>query len=209
MNSNTTMENLPESKITYGSWLVSLFGIPIYAYCLHFVLRIMKLNPYIKAIFTILILHYLLGYILIFVSLILILPFEIQNFSTCAMLTFPLTNSGCILQIISALISLLRFYMGTKTAKNRMYNTKVVITAIFVTVSVYLVFGILLYSFSTPLMLSKCMNQEIPKISFVPITMMVLILSATISGISADIGKFQSYLHISGCLCHVTPHFIL
>ena len=75
------------------------------------------------------VIHFLAGYVAIFVSLIPILFFNIQNHITCEILTIPLGFSGTFLQLMSALTSMTRYYMSWMTSKNKIYQDKIVIAA--------------------------------------------------------------------------------
>ena len=75
------------------------------------------------------VIHFLAIYIAIFISLIPILFFNIQNHITCEILTIPLGFSGAFLQSMSALTSLTRYYMFWMTSKNKIYKDKIVIAA--------------------------------------------------------------------------------
>ena len=80
------------------------------------------------------VIHFLAGYLAIFVSLIPILFFDDHNSFTCEILTIPLGFSGTFLQLMSALTSMTRrYYMSWMTSRNKIYQDKVVITAITLT----------------------------------------------------------------------------
>lgn len=191
--SNDTGEfhKLSSSPVAFASWSISIVGVVIYIYCLYFVTAVMKLNPFIKSIFVVMTTLYLFGYLAIFTSLIPILFFDIQNRTTCTLLTMPLTNSASVLQAMSALTSTLRYYMGWKTAKNKVYSDWVVIGAIGITVTFLVILTVLLYVGYVPLMLSKCINVSVTKTSFAPIAVFIFILVTTISGITADFGMMR------------------
>ena len=82
---------------------------------------------------VIMIIHFLAGYVAIFACLIPILFLNIQNYITCTILTIPLGFSGTFLQLMSALTSMTRYYMSWMTSRNKIYQDKVVITAITLT----------------------------------------------------------------------------
>ena len=128
--SNNTESMLSENYLVYASWAVSLvFGIPVNAYCLYHLIKVTKLNAYIKVIFVILVINSISGYMAIFCSLIPIIFFETQNHLTCTILTTPMAYGGAFLQPMSALTSMTRFYMAWMTSKNKVYQNKVIVHA--------------------------------------------------------------------------------
>ena len=56
--SNNTESKLSENYLVYASLPVSLtLGIPVNAYCLYHLIKVTKLNAYIKVIFAILVIN--------------------------------------------------------------------------------------------------------------------------------------------------------
>ena len=65
VTSNSTESMLSESYLAYASWPICLvFGIPVNAYCLYHLIKVTKLNSYIKAIMAIMAIHFMAGYFL-------------------------------------------------------------------------------------------------------------------------------------------------
>ena len=123
--SNNTESMLSGNHLVYASWAVSLIvGIPVNAYCLYHLIKVTKLNVYIKVIFVILVINSISGYVAIFCSLIPIIFFKIQNHLTCTILTTPLGYGGAFLQPMSALVSVTRFYMTWATSKTKYTKKK-------------------------------------------------------------------------------------
>ncbi len=188
--SNNTESMLSENYLVYASWAVSLiFGIPVNAYCLYHLIKVTKLNVYIKAIFIILVINYLAGYMAIFCSLIPIIFFQIQNHLTCTIITTPLGYGGPFLQPMSALTSMTRFYMAWTTSKNKVYQSKVIIFTIVSTVMVFYSLPIITEIFYDKYMVLACMNRQ-ELINYQnPVTVIVtgIMALSTFFGIAADI----------------------
>ena len=188
--SNNTESKLSESYLVYASWAVSLiFGIPVNAYCLYHLIKVTKLNAYIKVIFAILVIHFMMSYIAIFCSLIPIIFFEIQNHITCTLLTTPLGYGGTFLQIMSAMTSMTRFYMTWTTSNNKVYRTKVIIFTITSTIMVLYSLPIITEIFYDKHMVLACVNRQdlINVHNPVTIILTAFIALATFCGIAADI----------------------
>ena len=188
--SNNTESKLSESYLVYASWAVSLiFGIPVNAYCLYHLIKVTKLNAYIKVIFAILVIHFMMSYIAIFCSLIPIIFFEIQNHITCTLLTTPLGYGGTFLQIMSAMTSMTRFYMTWTTSNNKVYKTKLIVITITSTIMLLYSLPIIIEIFYEKYMVLACMNREDVINYHNPITLIVITIMAlaTFCGIMADI----------------------
>ena len=188
--SNNTESMLSESYLVYASWAVSLvFGIPVNAYCLYHLIKVTKLNAYIKTIFVILVINSLASYIAIFCSLIPIIFFQIQNHLTCTILTTPLAYGGAFIQPVSALTSMTRFYMAWATSKNKVYQSKVIVFTIVSTVMLFYSLPIITEIFYDKYMVLACMNRQ-ELINYQnPITVIVtgIMAVSTFFGIVADI----------------------
>ena len=95
-------ERLLESTFVPLSWSVSTFiGIPVYLYCLYFILMRMRLNSYQKSLLVVITCHNLIGYMTVSVSLVPIFFENVQNSVTCTILTVATSPSGPFLLIIS------------------------------------------------------------------------------------------------------------
>ena len=95
---------LSESTLVYISWIVSIsVGIPVYVYCVYFVLVKMRLDFYSNSVLIVVTCHYLAGYIAISLGLIPLLFGNVQNSLTCTIVTFPISPSGPFLQIMSGM----------------------------------------------------------------------------------------------------------
>ena len=188
--SNNTESMLSENHLVYASWAVSLIlGIPVNAYCLYHLIKVTKLNVYIKAIFVILAINSLAGYTAIFCSLIPIIFFKIQNHLTCTILTTPLGYGGAFLQLMSAVTSMTRFYMAWTTSKNKVYQNKVIIFTITATVLLFYSLPIITEIFYDKYMVLACMNRQ-DLINYQnPVTVIVsgIMALSTFLGITADI----------------------
>ena len=91
-----------ESTFVPLSWSVSVFiGIPVYFYCLYFVLARLRINSYQKSLLIVIACHTLFGYIATFVSLLPIFFENVQNSVTCTLLTIATAPSGSFLVIVS------------------------------------------------------------------------------------------------------------
>ena len=153
---------LSETYMAYISWVICLIlGIPVNGYCIFYLIKVLKLNIYIKIILVIMVTHFLFGYVAIFCSLIpiLFLQNQIQNSITCTILTIPLGSSGTFLQFMSALISLTRYYMAWMTSKNKIYKKSIIIIATTLTVILLYALVILNLLFSDELtIVSSCVT---------------------------------------------------
>ena len=211
--SNNTESMLSENHLVYASWAVSLIlGIPVNAYCIYHLIKVTKLNVYIKAIFVILAINSLAGYMAIFCSLIPIIFFEIQNHLTCTILTTPLGYGGAFLQPMSALTSMTRFYMAWMTSTNKVYQNKVVIFTITATVLLFYSLPIITEIFYDKYMVLACMNRQ-DLINYQnPVTVIVASIMAlsTFFGIAADIFmmKFLKKLKQASHGSHLMPWII-
>ena len=182
-------EDLSQSPFAYIAWSICFLGLPVCIFCLHFIIKVMKLNPYIKTIFVLMTLQYLLGYIMIISSLIAILFCKVQNYLSCMILTLPLTTQGGALQSMSALMSSVRFYMGRKTAKNRVYSHAVIVFMIVAMVLVYLVLNIFLAMTAPTRIMSKC--YPMTHTSKYGYANLAFILATSCIGIISDIGMMK------------------
>ena len=188
--SNDTESKLSESHLVYASLPVSvILGIPVNVYCLYHLIKITKLNAYIKVIFAILVIHSIASYIAIFCSLIPIMFFEIQNRITCTILTTPLAYGGTILQLMSAMTSLTRLYMTSATSNNEVYQDKIIIFSITFTMMLFYSVPIVTEIFYEKYMVLACMNREAVIDYHNPMTVIVttIMALATFCGIIADI----------------------
>ena len=188
--SNNTESKLSENYLVYTSWAVSLIiGIPVNAYCLYHLIKVTKLNAYIKVIFAILVIHFMMFYIAIFCSLVPIIFFEIQNHITCTLLTTPLGYGGTFLQIMSAMTSMIRFYMTRTTSNNKVYQTKVIIFTITSTIVLLYSLPIITEIFYDKYMVLACVNRHEILNVHNPVTIIVttILALATFCGIAADI----------------------
>ena len=189
VTSNTTESMLSENYLANASWPICLLlGIPVNAYCLYHLIKVTKLNSYIKAIMAIMVIHFMAGYIAIFCSLIPILFFDIQNYITCTILTTPLGYAGPSLQTMSGLTSVIRYYMAWMTSKNKIYQNNVIIIAVTVTVTFLYSVPIITDIFYDKYMVLTCMNRDLMNYHN-PITVIVTFIMtlATLCGILADI----------------------
>ena len=186
--SNNTESMLSENYLVYASWAVSLiFGIPVNAYCLYHLIKVTKLNVYIKAIFVILVINSISGYVAIFCSLIPIIFFKIQNHLTCTILTTPMGYP--FLQPMSAVTSMTRFYMAWMTSKNKVYRNNIIVFTITATVVLFYSLPIITEIFYDKYMVLACMNRQ-DLINYQnPVTVIVTAIMAvsTLCGITADI----------------------
>ena len=188
--SNTTESKLSENYLVYASLPVCLIiGIPVNAYCLYHLIKVTKLNAYIKLIFAILVINCIAGYIAILCSLIPIIFFEIQNRITCTILTTPLAYGGTFLQLMSAMTSLTRLYMTSATSNNEEYQGKIIIFSITFTIMLFYSLPIITEIFYEKYMVLACMNQQDVINYHNPITVIVttIMALATFCGITADI----------------------
>ena len=104
---------LSKSYLANAAWPICLvLGIPVNVYCLYHLVKVTKLNSYIKAIMATMVIHFMANYVAIFCSLTLRLFFQIQNYITCIFLTTPLGYAGPFLQTMSGLTSMIRYYMA-------------------------------------------------------------------------------------------------
>ena len=204
---------LSESYLAYASWPISLaLGIPVNAYCLYHLIKVTKLNSHIKAIMAIMVIHFIAGYVAIFFSLIPILFFEIQNFITCTILTTPLGYVGPFLQTMSALTSMIRFYMAWMTSKNKIYHNKVIIITVSLTVTFFYSLPIVNDIIYDKFMVLACMNRDLMnyhKLRHNPITVIVTFIMAlaTLCGIMADICmiKLLKKIKLASQGCQLMP----
>ena len=211
--SNNTESMLSENYLVYASWAVSLvFGIPVNAYCLYHLIKVTKLNAYIKVIFVILVINSISGYVAIFCSLIPIIFFKIQNHLTCTILTTPLGYGGAFLQPMSALVSVTRFYMTWATSKNKVYKKEVITFAIISTVLLFYSLPIITEIFYDKYMVLACMNRQ-DLINYQnPVTVIVtgIMALSTFLGIAADICmmKFLKKLKQASHGSHLMPWIV-
>ena len=188
--SNSTESMLSENYSLYALMVVSLtLDIPVNVYCLYHLIKVTKLNGYIKVIFAILVIHSIASYIAIFCSLIPIMFFEIQNRITCTILTTPLANGGGFLQLMSAMTSLTRLYMTWATSNNKEYQDKIIIFSITFTMMLIYSFPIITEIFYEKYMVLACMNRQDVMNYHNPMTIIVttIMALATFCGITADI----------------------
>ena len=188
--SNNTESMLSENYSLYAMMVVSLtLDIPVNVYCLYHLIKVTKLNAYIKVIFAILVTHSIVGYISIFCSLIPIMFFEIQNRITCTILTTPLAYGGAFLQLMSAMTSLTRFYMTWKTSNNEEFQDKVIKFSITSTLVLFYSLPIITEMFFEKYMVLACMNRQDVIDYYNPMTIIVATIMAlsTFCGITSDI----------------------
>ena len=211
--SNNTESMLSENYLVYASWAVSLvLGIPVNAYCLYHLIKVTKLNVYIKVIFVILVINSIFGYMAIFCSLIPIIFFKIQNHLTCTILTTPLGYGGAFLQPMSALTSMTRFHMAWMTSKNKVYQNKVIVFTVTATVLLFYSLPIITEIFYDKYMVQVCMDRQ-DLINYQnPITVIVASIMAlsTFFGIAADICmmKFLKKLKQASHGSHLMPWIV-
>ena len=107
---------------------------------------------------------------------------------------YPIVFSGNWLQTISALISVLRYYMGWKTSKNKVYSSPVLVISSILTVATLGSITVIITVHSFPYSVGKhCQienKQEFP-ISKVSIFLGIWLFFETIIGISADIAMIR------------------
>ena len=190
MMSNNTESMLSENYSLYTLMVVILaLNIPVNVYCLYHLIKLTKLNAYIKVIFAILVINFTASYIAIFCSLIPIMFFEIQNRITCTILTSPLAYGGAFLQIVSALTSLTRLYMTWTTSNNEAYQDKIIIFSITLAMILFYSLPIITELFYEKVMVLTCMNRQDMINYHSPITLIVttIMALATFCGITADI----------------------
>ena len=209
VTSNKTESMLSEDYLAYASWPICLvLGIPVNVYCLYHLIKVTKLNWYIKAIMAIMVIHFMAGYVAIFCSLIPILFFKIQNYITCTILTTPLGYAGPFLQTMSGLTSMLRYYMAWMTSKNRIYQNKVIIITVTFTVTCFYSLPIITDIFYDKYMVLACMNRDLMN-HYNPITIIVTFIMAlaTLCGIMADICmiKLLKKMKLSSQGCQLIP----
>ena len=213
MTSNSTESMLSENYLAYASWPICLvLGIPVNAYCLYHLIKVTKLNSYIKAIMAIMIIHFMAGYLAIFCSLIPILFFDIQNYVACTILTTPLGYSGTYLQTMSGLTSVIRYYMAWMTSKNKVYQNKVIIITVSLTVTFFYSLPIVNDIIYDKFMVLACMNRDLMnyhKLRHNPITVIVTFIMAlaTLCGIMADICmiKLLKKIKLASQGCQLMP----
>ena len=170
--------------------VIPTLNIPVNVYCLYHLIKVTKLNAYIKVIFAILVINSIASYIAIFCSLIPIMFFEIQNPITCTILTTPLAYGGVGLQLMSAMTSLTRFYMTWTTSNNEEYQDKVIIFYITSTLMLFYSLPIITEIFGyEKYMVLACVNRQDVINYHNPMTVIVTTIMAlvTFCGITADI----------------------
>ena len=170
--------------------VIPTLNIPVNVYCLYHLIKVTKLNAYIKVIFAILVINCIASYIAIFCSLIPIMFFEIQNPITCTILTTPLAYGGVGLQLMSAMTSLTRFYMTWTTSNNEEYQDKVIIFYITSTLMLFYSLPIITEIFGyEKYMVLACVNRQDVINYHNPMTVIVTTIMAlvTFCGITADI----------------------
>ena len=190
MMSNNTESMLSENYSLYTLMVVILaLNIPVNVYCLYHLIKLTKLNAYIKVIFAILVINCIASYIAIFCSLIPIMFFEIQNRITCTILTNPMAYGGVFLQLMSAMTSLTRLYMTWATSNNEAYQDKIIIFSITLAMMLFYSLPIITELFYEKVMVLACMNRQDMINYHSPITLIVttIMALATFCGIMADI----------------------
>ena len=129
---------LSENYSLYTLMVVILtLDIPVNVYCLYHLLKVTKLNAYIKVIFAILVIHSIATFIAIFCSLIPIMFFETQNRITCTILTTPVAYGGAFQQLMSAMTSLTRLYMTSAKSDNKEFQDNIIIFSITFTMMLF------------------------------------------------------------------------
>ena len=189
--SNKTESMLSENYSLYTLMVViPTLNIPVNVYCLYHLIKVTKLNAYIKVIFAILVINSIASYIAIFCSLIPIMFFEIQNPITCTILATPLAYGGLGMQLMSAMTSLTRFYMTWTTSNNEEYQDKVIIFYITSTLMLFYSLPIITEIFGyEKYMVLACVNRQDVINYHNPMTVIVTTIMAlvTFCGITADI----------------------
>ena len=213
MTLNSTESMLSENYLAYASWPICLvLGIPVNAYCLYHLIKVTKLNSHIKAIMAIMVIHFIAGYVAIFCSLIPILFFEIQNYITCTILTTPLGYAGPFLQTMSTLTSMIRYYMAWMTSKNKIYQNKVIIITVSLTVTFFYSLPIIIDIFYDKFMVLACMNRDLMNYHNLRHSPLIIIATfimalATLCGIMADICmiKLLKEMKLASQGCQLIP----
>ena len=185
MSNGIIENNLSDSTTTYFSWAGSIIGMLIHSFCLYCILKKIKLNFFIKVIFSILAVFYLLSYLTIFISLIPILFYQHQDWKICTLIGYCIGSAGFWIQGISALISILRFYMVYSTSKNRKYKHWILVTS-----TIFTTLFILFFTISTTLSQARYRNycsSEFSKNTIEPILSFIALIISTLLGIVADI----------------------
>ena len=169
--------------------VIPTLNIPVNVYCLYHLIKVTKLNAYIKVIFAILVIHSIAGYIAIFCSLIPIMFFNIQNRITCTALTTPLAYGGTFFQLMSAMTSLTRLYMTSAKSNNEEYQDKIIIFSITFSMMLFYSLPIITEIFYEKYMVLACMNRQDVIDYHNPMTVIVttIMALATFCGITADI----------------------
>ena len=174
MSNGIIENNLSDSTTTYFSWAGSIIGMLIHIFCLYCILKKIKLNFFIKVIFSILAIFYLLSYLAIFITLIPILLYQYHDWKICTLLGYCVGSPGQWVQGISALVSILRFYMAYSTSKNRKYKQWILVASI-----TFTTLFILFCTISTTLSQARYRNycsSEFSKTTIEPILSIVAII---------------------------------
>jgi hypothetical protein len=169
--------------------VIPTLNIPVNVYCLYHLIKVTKLNAYIKVIFAIMVIHSIAGYIAIFCSLIPIMFFDIQNRITCTVLTTPLAYGGAFFQLMSAMTSLTRLYMTSAKSNNEEYQDKIIIFSITFTMMLFYSLPIITEIFYDKYMVLACMNRQDVIDYHNPMTVIIttIMALATFCGTIADI----------------------
>ena len=190
--SNNTESMLSENYSLYTLMVVILtLDIPVNVYCLYHLLKVTKLNAYIKVIFAILVIHSIATFIAIFCSLIPIMFFETQNRITCTILTTPVAYGGAFQQLMSAMTSLTRLYMTSAKSDNKEFQDNIIIFSITFTMMLFYSLPVITEIFYEKYIVydAWCMNQQDVIDYHNPMTVIVATVMAltTFCGITADI----------------------
>ena len=121
-NTTNSIKALSGNTITHLSWIGSILGFAFQIVILYIIFKKINLNAYVKTIYCILCCYYIVSHLLTFVSFIPILYLNSENWIWCAILRYFATTNGHWIQSLSALLSVLRFYMGWCTSQNRIYR---------------------------------------------------------------------------------------
>ena len=189
-NTTNSINNLWGNTINHLSWIGSIFGLLLQIFILYTICKKINLNVYVKAIYCILCCHYIISHLLTFVSFIPILYLNSENFFWCAILRYFATSNGLWIQSQSALISVLRFYMGWCTSQNRIYKPWILVSLIITMTVVNLTITVTLnIFFQKDYCIDTVLNAD--KNSFVMQFGLHTLVVYTLCGISADILMYR------------------
>ena len=188
-NTNNSINVLSGNTITYISWFESMLGFSFQIFILYTIFKKINLNAYVKAIYCILCCYYITSHLFTFVSFIPILYINSDNWFCCAILRYFATTNGLWIQSQSALISVLRFYMGWCASQNRIYKPWILVSSITMMTFFNLVTTIMPTIFSQK---DYCRDIDINKNNFDHMHFGLLaLIMYTFCGISADVLMFR------------------